>query len=63
MEVHPPLGTPKELAAFLKVSESTLTYWRTKGTGPKSVKFGKHVRYDWSDVKRWLKEQDAEEAD
>lgn len=35
-----PLLTPKEMAAALSVTERTLIYWRTKGTGPDFIKLG-----------------------
>lgn len=52
-----PLAVPDEVADFLRVPKSTLTYWRTKGKGPKFARYGKHVRYDWQDVHDWLKRQ------
>lgn len=44
----------KKLSEMLGVPEGTLTDWRYKGTGPKFVKIGKHVRYRVSDVEAWL---------
>ena len=45
----PELLTPKEKAAELKVSESTLARWRCQQTGPRFVRLGRSkacpVRY------------------
>lgn len=49
-----PLGSPKELGAYLGVPETTLSQWRWRGTGPRWSKVGRHVRYRWSDVEEWL---------
>jgi hypothetical protein len=54
-----PLATPGEVAAFLggDFSEKTLANWRSEGRGPQYHKVGRHVRYDWADVRRWLAER------
>lgn len=50
----PALLTPKEAAAFLKMSEKTLEKWRSNGTGPKFRKLGhRTVRYQQSDLSNW----------
>lgn len=55
-----PLATPDEVSAYLKdIPVKTLAKWRSEGTGPKYTKVGRHVRYDWSDVREWLKGQRA----
>lgn len=48
---------PKELAERLRVPLSTVYSWNYKGTGPPFVPCGKHIRYRWSDVEAWLREQ------
>lgn len=48
------LGTRAEVAAFLKVPVATLAQWTYRGTGPRTIKVGRHVRYRWVDVERWL---------
>jgi predicted DNA-binding transcriptional regulator AlpA len=49
-----PLPGPPEVAAHLGVPEKTLAEWRYKGTGPRYFRVGKHVRYRWLDVEKWL---------
>lgn len=46
-----------EAAAFLRTFVSTMRYWRHLGTGPRSFKVGRHVRYWRSDLILWLAEQ------
>ena len=53
------LMTTEQLAEFLKVPLATLYQWRHKGTGPKGIKVGKHVRYRRGDVEAWLEKQAA----
>jgi excisionase family DNA binding protein len=50
------LGTTAEVAEYLKVPEHTLVQWRYKGTGPRYSSVGRHVRYRWADVDRWIDE-------
>lgn len=47
----------QEACAFLRVPEGTLRYWRHLGTGPRSFKIGRHVRYWRADLLLWLTEQ------
>ena len=49
--------TLQEACAFLRVPEGTLRYWRHLGTGPRSFKVGRHVRYWRADLVLWLTEQ------
>lgn len=51
------LGTTLDVAAFLGVPEKTLIQWRWLRKGPKHIPVGRHVRYRWSDVEKWLDEQ------
>ena len=46
----------KKAAELLGVACSTLARWRTEGSGPVFIKFGHAVRYDVSDLNRWLDE-------
>jgi hypothetical protein len=46
-----------EACAFLRVPEGTLRYWRHLGSGPRSFKLGRHVRYWRTDLILWLTEQ------
>ncbi|MCG3040262.1 helix-turn-helix domain-containing protein [Streptomyces sp. S1A] len=56
------LATPQELADYLGVPVSTLHQWRWMGIGPKGVRVGRHLRYRWGDVDRWLDEQQSGDA-
>lgn len=57
MEQRKPLGTTAEVAAYFGVPVQTMHVWRTKGTGPKGIRVGRHVRYRWADVDAWLDHQ------
>jgi excisionase family DNA binding protein len=57
------LMTTRELAERLNVPEPTIYGWRYKGEGPPVVRVGGRLRYRWSDVDAWLRDQtDAYEA-
>lgn len=43
-----------ELANYLDVPIKTLYAWRHWGEGPIGFTVGKHIRYRWSDVERWI---------
>lgn len=47
-----------EVARRLSIPKTTLYGWRYKGTGPRSHRIGKHLRYRWSEVLAWLEEQE-----
>jgi len=47
--------TSEELAERLRMAPGTLQNWRTKGFGPKFIKFGKRVLYPISIVEEWEK--------
>ncbi len=57
-----PLATPAQVSDWLGVSVSTLTQWRYRGVGPRYVKVGRHVRYDWRDLEAWQAQQTKETA-
>lgn len=48
------LLTAEDLAAFLEVPVKTLYAWRYRGEGPVGFRVGKHIRYRWTDVERWI---------
>lgn len=54
------LGTPEEVADYLQLPPKTLAEWRSRGLGPKYHKVGRHVRYRWTDVEKWLDAQGTE---
>lgn len=44
----------KEVAEYLGVPVATLTAWAYKRGGPAYKIIGKHARYAWADVDRWV---------
>lgn len=51
----PDIGTPKQVAAALHMSEEALAQLRYRGTGPKFIRVGaRKVLYRWSDVNAYL---------
>lgn len=52
------LLTAQEAAALLGgIPVRTLAQWRHKGSGPRWVRVGKHVRYRPSDLEAWVDAQ------
>lgn len=51
------LATRKEVAEYLGVPAATLDQWASRGVGPRYHRVGKHARYRWSDVDKWLELQ------
>lgn len=43
-----------EAARVLRVAVATMRYWRQLGSGPRSFKVGRHVRYWECEVRDWL---------
>ncbi len=54
MTVRRPLATPQEVASYLQKPLRTLEQWRYLGTGPRFIKVGRDVRYQWDAVDAWL---------
>lgn len=50
------LLTLQEVAAFVRVPEQTLRYWRHLGKGPHGFRLGRFVRFWRSDVLLWLEQ-------
>ena len=48
------LLTIGEVADIVRVPVATLRYWRHLGTGPRSFRIGRGVRYWRSEVSAWL---------
>ena len=55
VEISDVLLTPRDAAAFLKLSLSWLAKARQRGDGPPYIKLGKSVRYSKSALFVWLK--------
>lgn len=53
----PPVLTPHEAAAYLRVGYSTMKRWRHNGEGPRYAKVGKAVRYRAADLDDYMEEQ------
>jgi predicted DNA-binding transcriptional regulator AlpA len=47
----------KQLSEYLTIPIQTLYYWRRTGTGPRSYKVGRELRYGAEDVQEWLEGQ------
>jgi predicted DNA-binding transcriptional regulator AlpA len=52
-----PLLTPREAAAWLKVSLSFLAKARGRGDGPPFIAIGRAVRYSESALLQWMRSQ------
>lgn len=48
------LLTARELAEQLQIPVKTLYRWRATGSGPPSLRAGRHLRYQSDDVHAWL---------
>ena len=46
--------TGPEVGAWIRTPVETLRYWRSRGLGPKSAKFGRRVLYARTDVETWI---------
>ncbi|WP_087930348.1 helix-turn-helix transcriptional regulator [Streptomyces albireticuli] len=51
--------TPEDIAEIFEVSRETVYQWRRKRTGPPGFRVGKHIRYDPTDVQRYIAERKA----
>ena len=51
------LLTMKEVANVVRVPVATLRYWRHVGSGPRSFRVGRSVRYWRTEVLHWLEQQ------
>ena len=60
--VMSPLMHSREVAAYLKESESTLSRWRSAGTGPPFLRLGGIARYRLDAVDRWLADLEHDHA-
>jgi predicted DNA-binding transcriptional regulator AlpA len=50
--------TPKETAAFLRMSESWLAKARMRKDGPPFIEIGRSIRYSKGALLRWLKSRE-----
>jgi predicted DNA-binding transcriptional regulator AlpA len=56
------LLTISEVAAIVRAPLATLRYWRHLGTGPRSFRVGRSVRYWRHDVTDWLHQQSRDDG-
>lgn len=52
--------SPETLGEYLDVPTRTVYSWNHTGTGPRSIRVGKHVRYRRADVEKWLAAQSGQ---
>jgi excisionase family DNA binding protein len=55
--------SPDELAERYGIPVASVYRWLSTGTGPPSLKIGKHRRYRFSDVLRWEDERTDRRAE
>ena len=55
--------TEKDVASHLGVSRKTVQAWRYNDRGPRYHRFGLSVRYRYSDLNEWAKENRCETAE
>ncbi len=51
------LLTVEDLAEYLEVPVATVYAWRHRRQGPPGFRVGRHLRFRWSDVERWIDER------
>lgn len=56
------LATSAQVAEYLGVPVRTLDQWAYKGVGVRFSKVGRHRRYRWSDVEKYVDQQATEVA-
>lgn len=49
------LLTPREAAEVVRFKEATLSFWRSRGKGPKYYKLHNTVFYDRQDLIDWMR--------
>lgn len=54
------LRTPEYFSQLAGVPLQTVYGWNSKGTGPRYVRVGRHVRYRQSDIDAWLDSHSVE---
>ena len=51
------LLTVEDLAEYLSVPVATLYAWRYHRQGPPGFRVGRHIRYRWADVEKWINDR------
>lgn len=44
----------EELGELLQVPVATIYQWRYRGEGPEAIRIGRYLRFDPTDVKKWI---------
>lgn len=57
------LLTIDDVATFLAVPVASVYTWNTRGTGPRRIRVGRHVRYRRADVESWLDKQAVRDSE
>ncbi len=60
MDTADRLLTVEELANYLDVPVATIYAWRHRRQGPPGFRVGRHLRFRYSDVQRWIEERVAQ---
>ncbi|WP_435820635.1 helix-turn-helix transcriptional regulator [Micromonospora purpureochromogenes] len=53
------LWSVEDVAAFLRVPVETLYRWRKVKYGPPAARIGRHLRYDPTEVRAWVRSRAA----
>lgn len=48
---------PQEVADYLGVPKNTLYGWKYRGSGPRTIRVGRHLRYHAADIDEWVEQQ------
>lgn len=58
-----PLGTPEEVAHYMRTTVTALGQMRYRGHGPKFIKVNRRVLYKWEDVDEFLNRNTLQRTD
>ena len=47
----------EEVAELLQVPVRTIYQWRYRGDGPRSLRVGRHLRFDPADLASWIEKR------
>jgi hypothetical protein len=59
----PRLATPAQVAKYLYTTEAALAQMRYMGDGPKFIKIGRRVLYNWDDLLQWIQKNTIQRTD
>jgi hypothetical protein len=59
----PRLATPAQVAKYLYTTEAALAQMRYMGSGPKFIKIGRRVLYNWDDLLDWIRNNTIQRTD